>query len=105
MIPQSRLEELLSEAIIDCYDEEEEFTGVLVTLQENLPFPMRATLAGAPVTVHSLDDQRSTLRRGIVAEVERDAKTHYVSLADLEFVEPDPASAEWLAMFRWWAEV
>lgn len=102
MTDESRIRELLDEATIDCYGEEEEFSGVLVSLQDNLSFPMRATLAGAPVEVQGIDDQRSSLHRGIVAEVERDGKIYYVSLADLEFVKPDEASAEWLAMYRWW---
>ena len=69
MIDEDRLRELLEEATIDCYGEDEEFAGVLVTLQDNLSFPLHATLAGVQVVLQSLDDQRSTLRRGIVAEV------------------------------------
>ena len=48
MTDETRIRELLEEATIDCYGEEEEFEGVLVTLQDNLSFPLRATLAGAP---------------------------------------------------------
>jgi hypothetical protein len=102
VIDKKRLRELLEEATIDCYSEEEEFTGVLVALQDNLTFPLRAALAGAPVVMEGLDDQRSSLRRGIVAQVKRDGRTYYVSLADLEPVDLDPASAGWLEMYRWW---
>jgi hypothetical protein len=100
---EDRLRTLLEEATIDCYGEEEEFAGVLVTQQDNLSFPLHATLAGVPVVMQGLDNQRSSLRRGIVAEVERDGRIYHVSLADLELVDPDPASAEWLETYRWWA--
>ena len=104
MIDETRIRELLDEATVDCYNEDEEFMGVLVSLQDNLSFPMRATLAGAPVEVQGIDDQRSSLHRGIVAEIEREGQVYYVSLADLEFVKPDEMSAEWLAMYRWWVK-
>ena len=31
------------------------------------------------------------------------AAEYTVGLADLNFIVPDPASAEWLAMYRYWA--
>ena len=40
---QKRLEALLEEATVDCYGEEEEFTGVLYTLADNLNFPLQAS--------------------------------------------------------------
>lgn len=36
MITEERLNELLDEAIVDCYDEEEEFMGVLISVDENV---------------------------------------------------------------------
>jgi hypothetical protein len=33
---ERRLQALLDEAIVDCYDEEEQFMGVLITLNERL---------------------------------------------------------------------
>jgi hypothetical protein len=52
--------------------------------------------------VHGLDDRRSALRRGIVAQVEQGGERYYVGLAELEFTNPDRDSAEWVAMYRWW---
>lgn len=103
MLTDTRYHELLDEATVDCYGEEEEFSGVLNMLMDNLNFPLRATLAGAPVTVHGLDEGRSTLRRGIVATIERSGETYHVSLADLIFVHPDDSSAEWLELVRRWS--
>jgi hypothetical protein len=50
-----------------------------------------------------LDESASSLRRGIVANVRRDGRAYTAALADLEFHEVDETSAEWLAMFHWWA--
>ena len=99
-----RLQELLDQATVDCYDEEEEFGGVLCTLEDNLIFPLQAEAMGEPVEVLSLDNRRSSLRRGIVARVRRDDKEYLVGLSELVFVDPDASSAEWLEMYRYWAD-
>ena len=100
-----RVKELLEEATVDCYDEEEEFSGVLISLGDNLQFPLQAKLAGDLVEVIDLDQERSSLRRGIVALINKNGREQRVSLADLTFVNPDPTSAEWLAMYAYWADL
>jgi len=102
MMDEKRLQALLEEAIVDCYDEEEEFSGVLVTLDENLKFPLQAQLLGDTVEVTGLSESRSSLRRGITANIKKGERAATASLADLTFVNPDPVSAEWLAMYRYW---
>ena len=102
-LSDERYDELMNQAMLDCYGEEEEFSGVLCTLEDELAFPLNATLIGVPVVVHGMDSQRSSLRRGIVAVVEREGRRFTASLADLTPVAPDPATAEWLAMHRRWA--
>ncbi|GIK72774.1 MAG: hypothetical protein BroJett021_17620 [Chloroflexota bacterium] len=105
MLSDERYYELLDEAIVDCYDEEEEFAGVLCTLGDNLQFPLSATLMDESVVVHGLNEERSSPHRGIVARVERNGRTYDVALADLVFTDTDPVSAEWLAMYRRWSSV
>jgi hypothetical protein len=99
---EKRLEALLEEAIIDCYDEEEQFTGVLITLDESLQFPLQAKVLGQVVEVIGLDQARSSLRRGILATVRTGDQESRFPLLELEFINPDPTSAEWLAMYRYW---
>jgi hypothetical protein len=99
---KKRLQELLEDATLDCYGEEEEFAGVLVTLDENLHFPLQGQLLGETVEVAGLSESRSSLRRGIIANVRKGERAFTASLADLTFVDPDPVSAEWLAMYRYW---
>ena len=99
---EKRLEALLDQATVDCYGEEEEFGGVLSTLDDNLSFPLQAEALGELVEVIGLDDRRSSLRKGIVARVRKGGREYTVGLADLSFIAPDPTSAEWLAMYRYW---
>lgn len=99
---EERLEALLEEATIDCYDEEEEFAGILVTLDEGIQFPLQAKVLGQVVEVIGLDEARSSLRRGILATVRAGDQESRFPLSELEFIDPDPTSAEWLAMYRYW---
>jgi hypothetical protein len=100
---RTRLQALLEQATVDCYGEEEEFGGVLCTLEDNLSFPLQAEALGEQVEVIGLDDRRSSLRKGIVARVRKDDREYGVGLAELNFIAPDATSAEWLAMYRYWA--
>jgi len=100
---EERLRDLLEEATVDCYDEEEEFTGIFYTLAEGgLNLPLEARVLGELVEVVDMDGASSSLRRGIVALVRKGDREYPLALADLEFVDPDPASAEWLEVYRYW---
>ena len=102
MMDKERLEALLEEATVDCYSEDEEFTGMMCTLGEELQFPLKATVVGEMVEVVGIDERRSDLRRGVIARVHQGEQEYKVGLAELEFMEPDPASAEWLEAYRYW---
>jgi hypothetical protein len=103
MSDERRLQALLDEATVDCYDEEEEFMGVIITLNERLTSPLTAQWADQTVEVLGLDESLSSLRRGIVANVRQGDREYTIGLADLTFSDLDETSAEWLAMFHWWA--
>jgi hypothetical protein len=99
---EERLRELIAEATVDCYGEEEEFWGMLTALGDELNFPLKATLIGESVTLIGLDDNASSPRRGIIASVTRNGKAYSVSLADLQITAPDKHSKEWLAAYQYW---
>ena len=101
---RERLEELLEEATLDCYNEEEEFCGVLVVLSEGIKFPLHAIALGEPIEVLRIDEKRSGLGKGILAVVRKGGREYRVALSELEFVDPDPASAEWLEVYRYWLD-
>jgi hypothetical protein len=99
---RERLETLLEEATVDCYGDDERFTGMMCTLGDQLQFPLKASVVGEMVEVVGIDERRSDLRRGVVARVRREGQEYRVGLAELEFVDPDPISAEWLGAYRYW---
>lgn len=97
-----RLNELINEATVDCYGEEEEFWGMLAALEDELEFPLKTTLIGEWVELIGLDTNGSSSRRGIVARVHHKGKEYSVSLADLQMGDANSHSAEWLAAYRHW---
>ena len=99
---EERLQELIAEATIDCYGEDEQFWCMLAALEDELNFPLAATLIGEPVEIIGLDGHASSSHRGIVARVRRTDQEYSVSLADLQITDPDSHSAEWLAAYQYW---
>ena len=100
---KERLRDLLEEATADCHDDDEAFWGIFYALaEEGLSFSLKARALGEPVEVVDLDGASSGLRRGIVVLVRKGDREYPVALADLEFVDPDPVSAEWLEVYRYW---
>jgi hypothetical protein len=102
MSKEERLRELVAEATIDCYDEEEQFWGMLAALGDELDFPIAATLIGEQVELIDIDGDASSFHRGIVARVRHKGQTYSVSLADLQITDADSHSAEWLAAYQFW---
>ena len=99
---QAKLEALLEEATVNCYNEEEAFWGVFYTLEARLAFPLQARAMGETVTIVALDDRRSGLRRGVMARVRKADQEYAAALSELEVVDPDPLSAEWLEAYHYW---
>ncbi len=102
MSNEERLKELIAEATVDCYGEEEEYWGIWTMLEDELDYPLSATLIGEKVKLIGLDSAASSSHRGIVARVRRKGQTYRVSLADLQITNPDSHSAEWLAAYQYW---
>ncbi len=97
-----RWEAMIEEATVDCYNEYEEFTGMLATLEDRLEFPFQAWVLGEAVEVIGLDEKQSSERRGVVAKVHKGGRRYTVALADVEAMQKDTETAEWLAAYRYW---
>ena len=100
-LSEEELNEMISEATVDCYDEIEEFMGVLYTLQGCMAFPFKAKALGETVQVMGIDDESSGRGRGVVARVEKLGKTYTIGLGELE-IEPDSENSKWLQMLHYW---
>lgn len=99
---ETKLQSLLEEAISHCYDDEEEFWAMYSALVGRVSYPLQANLSGQGVTVVGLHEPSSDLVKGVMARVDKGGQEEMVPLADLEIVDPDPASAQWLAIYPYW---
>ena len=96
------LEALLKEATAHCYDEEDVFWGVFSALVGRFSLPLQASVRGEAVTFVGLDGPTSDPETGVMACVQKGDQEETVPLAELELLDPDPMSAEWLAVYRYW---
>jgi hypothetical protein len=51
----SRLDELIEEATVDCYSESEQISGFFTMLEDHLAVPFTTTLLGVEVIVEGVD--------------------------------------------------
>lgn len=68
----AHLRQLIEEATVDCYNEEEELTSLLTMIQEHLQVPFETTVLGA--TVASGQVVNLVLRRLMVGHLKRPGK-------------------------------
>lgn len=95
----SDLDRLIEEATVDCYNEEEQVTGLYTMIEQELALPFKTRILGVEVSVVEveLDDF------GIKAICKRGRLRQCVALADLPLPSPPPSGAEWIAAYRRWA--
>jgi hypothetical protein len=94
------LDRLVEEAIIDCYNESEQATGLYTMIEDNLQLPFETEVLGVPVTVTGVD---ITTDDEIVATCERGAFRQKLPILDLPLPTPRPAGSEWIEAYRHWA--
>ncbi len=97
---RDRLEQLIADATLDCYNESEESTGLFEMINEYLDIPFMTTILGVAVTVTAVDitdDDR------IVAVCRRGRNLLRVALLELPMPDPRPRGAEWVDAYRHWA--
>ncbi len=99
-LSRRRLDELVEEAIVDCYGEAEQKTGLLTAIQDNLATPFRTRVLGVEVTVQKVDFNGAD---EIVAVCRRGSDRQSVPILDLPIPSPRPAGTEWIEAYRWWA--
>ena len=96
---KARLDQMVEEAIVDCYNESEQVTGLYTMIENNLALPFETTVLGVPVTVERVD---LTQRDEIVAVCRRTRVRQTVPIIDLPLPSPRPAGAEWIDAYRHW---
>jgi Calcium binding len=94
-----KLDKMIEEAIVDCYDELEQASGFYTMIEDHLAVPFATHVLGVEVSVVGvkMDDNGS-----LKAVCERNGKRQLIGLIDLELPSPRPQGAEWIAAYRRW---
>jgi hypothetical protein len=95
----AELDDLVEQAIVDAYGDDEQLTAFATVIGDNLTLPFTTSVLGVQVQVRRVDLTDS----GIVAICVRGAHRQAVPILDLPLPVPAPAGAEWIAAFRRWA--
>src|SRR4051812_48635525 len=91
---QARLQELIEEATVDCYDEHEQHTGFLTMIEENVICPFQAKVIGEEVEVVELRAREAGF--GLDAVCRYKGKDYKIDVHSLEWPKQKPEGYEWL---------
>jgi len=95
----AELEAMIEQATVDCYNEDEQATGLLTMIEGNLALPFQTTVLGVTVSVDSIDLANTGQ---IVAVCSRDGVRQAVPILDLPMPTPPPSGAGWIEPYRRW---
>lgn len=98
----ARLAALIDEATIDCYGEEEQHSGLLTMIEDNVECPFQAKVIGEKVVVTGFEWPQAGY--GLLAVCERDGRKYLVDINSLEFTRPRPEGYEWIEAYFAWRE-
>jgi hypothetical protein len=98
-ISEAELDPLIEEATVDCYNEEEQITGLFTMIEEHLVLPFETSVLGMTVTVSRVD---LTVSDQIVVICRRDGVKQAIPILDLPMPAPAPDGAEWIEAYRRW---
>lgn len=99
---RQRLRALIDEATIDCYGEEEQHSGLLTMIEDNVECPFRAKVIGEEVIVTGFEWPKAGY--GLFAVCERNGREYQVDINSLEWVKPLPEGFEWIEAYLAWRE-
>jgi hypothetical protein len=80
------LDELIAEAVVDAYNDDEQLTGLYTMIEEHLAMPFDTRVLGVEVTVRRVDLQAE----GIVAICQRGRNRQAVGILELPLPDLAP---------------
>jgi hypothetical protein len=95
----TELDTLIEEATVDCFNDEEQITGLFTMIDEHLALPFDTEVLGVTVTVTKVD---LTIDHEIVAVCRRNTHKQTIPILDLPLPTPPPDGAEWIEAYRRW---
>jgi hypothetical protein len=99
-LSKARLKELIEEAIMDAYGEEEQAGGFFAMIEEHLALPFGVKVLGVDADVEKVD---MTPDGRIVAICRRGKTRQKIPILDLSLPTPAPPGAEWIVAYRHWS--
>ena len=90
---------MIADATVDCYNEEEQVTGLFTMIQDKLVVPFQTQVLGVGVTVEGVELMTDGQ---VVAICTRDEFRQAVPILDLPLPTPAPVGAEWIEAYRHW---
>ncbi|UWZ49281.1 hypothetical protein Dmats_01610 [Dactylosporangium matsuzakiense] len=90
---------MVEEATVDCYNEDEQLTGLFTMMEDNLALPFKTLVLGVEVTVRRVDLRGDR----IVAICHRGHDRQVIAIQDLPLPEPPPDGARWIEAYRRWS--
>ena len=98
-LSEAELDELVEQAIVDAYGDDEQLVGLYTMIDDNLALPFTTTVLGVEADVVRVDVTAS----GIVAICACGADRQAIPILDLRLPVPPPPGSEWIAAYRRWA--
>lgn len=99
VLSRADLDELVEEAIVDAYGEDEQLAGFFTMIGENLALPFTTRVLGAEVTVEGIE----LTHCGVAAICVRGTHRQAIAICDLPLPAPPPSGSEWISAYGHWA--
>ena len=100
-LSKAKLDELVEQATVDCYNESEQATGLYTMIEDNLQLPFETEVLGIPVSVIAVDITEDHV---IVAVCQRGGHKQKLPILELPLPARRPAGSEWIDAYRHWAQ-
>jgi hypothetical protein len=97
---RARLDALIEEATVDCYDESEQHIGLLTMVEENVVCPFQAKVIGEDVEVVELRSPDAGF--GLNAVCRYKGKDYPIDIHSLEWPKKKPEGFEWIEAYQAW---
>ncbi len=97
---KDKFENIIKQAIADCYNEYEQCSGWACTLAEELPLPLKCLIFGEEATLVDVDtDETGTSVQGVIT---KNKKKIRILIQDIEVADKRAKGLERLEAFRYW---